>query len=288
MPRVVLHIDCDAFFLQVHYACDPAAQGLRGLPVALYQYQDVFCVSHEARALGVRKHSSPKEALGLLAPAGGHLLHAFMRQYPGPRVWYARYAQFGRRVADYIRRIVGGTGVVERSSVDEVYADVSRRCDGDLEAGVALAEEVCPFQPSVPGPTGSHGPVVKWGTAGSEMAGHMCLSIPRGRACLLEDLLPLFGRPFYGGFRGFGRVQAGSKWAKIPCLGIPSTLVPEWPVCKASWDLWRATLCHDGLTPAYKSSLDRLWPRYGWALCAAPGSRLTVWHTLMVVRLLPL
>jgi hypothetical protein len=37
-PRVILHIDCDSFFLGVHERLDSS---LRGVPVALWQYNDV-------------------------------------------------------------------------------------------------------------------------------------------------------------------------------------------------------------------------------------------------------
>lgn len=85
---MILHLDADTFFLAVHERADPS---LRGLAVALWQYNDVICVSAAARRLGVKKHMHPNQARAILAPVpGGRLVHAFWREWPGPRIWYAR------------------------------------------------------------------------------------------------------------------------------------------------------------------------------------------------------
>ncbi|CAN0257831.1 unnamed protein product, partial [Ectocarpus sp. 12 AP-2014] len=52
-PRVVLHIDLDAFFVQVERSLNPT---LVGKPMVVQQHADIIAVSYEARALGVRKH----------------------------------------------------------------------------------------------------------------------------------------------------------------------------------------------------------------------------------------
>jgi hypothetical protein len=82
----VIHIDADRFFLAVHARDDPSLCD-DVPPVALYQYNDVICASSSARALGVQKHMAPDAARALLVPAGGRLVHAYWRQWPGPRIW---------------------------------------------------------------------------------------------------------------------------------------------------------------------------------------------------------
>ena len=84
----VIHIDADRFFLAVHARNDPSLCDVPDAPpVALYQYNDVICASSSARALGVRKHMAPDAARALLVPAGGRLVHAYWREWPGPRIW---------------------------------------------------------------------------------------------------------------------------------------------------------------------------------------------------------
>ena len=85
----VIHIDADRFFLAVHARDDPSLcdDVPDAPPVALYQYNDVICASSSARALGVQKHMSPDAARALLVPSGGRLVHAYWREWPGPRIW---------------------------------------------------------------------------------------------------------------------------------------------------------------------------------------------------------
>merc|ERR1712185_491187 len=86
--RVILCLDINSFFLAVHERDDAS---LRDVPVALWQYNDVVCANHLARALGVKKHMYPAEARRLIAPRGGRMVHAYWRTWPGPRVWYGPY-----------------------------------------------------------------------------------------------------------------------------------------------------------------------------------------------------
>ena len=89
--RVVLHVDCDEFFLQVHARGDARiAAEVNGRACALVQYNDVICANAAAKAAGVKKHQSPAEVRRKLAP-DGRLLHAYWRKWPGPRVSYQPY-----------------------------------------------------------------------------------------------------------------------------------------------------------------------------------------------------
>ena len=78
--------------LQVHGLVDASLQPLiMGSPCALRQYNDVIAMNAAAKSLGVRKHMLPHVAAAILAPAGGHMIHAFWRKWPGPRVNYRPY-----------------------------------------------------------------------------------------------------------------------------------------------------------------------------------------------------
>ena len=71
----------------MHARRDPTLD-LDNVPVVLWQYQDVICANRAAKALGVKKHMRPDPARALVAPADGKLVHAFCRDWPGPRVRY--------------------------------------------------------------------------------------------------------------------------------------------------------------------------------------------------------
>eukprot|EP00873_Tetraselmis_striata_P016682 jgi/Tetstr1/436946/TSEL_025718.t1 len=143
--RVVLHIDCDEFFLQVHGLLDPRLQALiLGKPCALWQFNDVISINAAAKAAGVRKHMLPQQAAAKLGPAGGHLVHAFWRKWPGPRVNYRHYNAASRSMLTHVAAILadGGGAVVEKASIDEVYVDATGACGGCLAAGGRLGERI--------------------------------------------------------------------------------------------------------------------------------------------------
>lgn len=138
-PRVILHLDVDCFFLAVHRRHDPSLSG----PLVLWQYNDVICVSPEAKAAGVRKHMRPSEAQALVHGIAGQMVHAFSRRWPGPRVWYGPYSAASREVFALLRRAatqrLGEGFVLERASIDEAYLDVSSATAGCLLRGAELA-----------------------------------------------------------------------------------------------------------------------------------------------------
>eukprot|EP00854_Cymbomonas_tetramitiformis_P017946 gene17946-21375_t len=153
--RVVLHVDCDEFFLQVHEMMDPSMRStIRGQACALWQFNDVISMNCAARACGVKKHMTPREARALLAPVRGHLIHAFWRRWPGPRVNYKPYQHASlllfRTLQSLLRSLAAPSGaattaapsVMERTSIDECYIDVTGFCGGSLALGARLAEQV--------------------------------------------------------------------------------------------------------------------------------------------------
>eukprot|EP00439_Symbiodinium_sp_Y106_P041327 s2006_g5.t1 len=66
LEKVILHLDVDCFFLAVHEKYDPSLK--EAGPLVLWQYNDVICISPEAKAAGVKKHMRPSEAQPLVEP----------------------------------------------------------------------------------------------------------------------------------------------------------------------------------------------------------------------------
>lgn len=121
VPRVILHIDMDAFFASVEQRDEPS---LKGRPVIVGSPPDqrgvVAAASYEARVFGVRS-AMPSRTAGRLCPNG-----VFVR----PRM--DRYREESREIF----RLVRETGViVEQVSVDEAYLDAST-----LSADPAMAD----------------------------------------------------------------------------------------------------------------------------------------------------
>ena len=110
-PRVILHLDMDAFFAAVEQRDRP---DLKGLPVIVGgspSSRGVVCAaSYEARRFGVRS-AMPSRTAGRLCPQGVFLT---------PRM--DRYREESRAIFG----LVGASGVeVEQVSVDEAYLDAS-------------------------------------------------------------------------------------------------------------------------------------------------------------------
>lgn len=108
-PRLILHVDMDAFFASVEQLDDPK---LRGRPVIVGGQERgvVAACSYEARAFGVRS-AMPMARARQLCPHG-----AFVA------VRGKRYAQVSRQVMALLDDF---SPVVEQASVDEAYLDVS-------------------------------------------------------------------------------------------------------------------------------------------------------------------
>ena len=117
MPRVIFHLDMDAFFASVEQRDRPE---LRGRPVVVGsppQQRGVVCAaSYEARRFGVRS-AMPSSTAHRLCPNA-----VFIR----PRI--ARYKETSRAIMETIRR----TGaIIEQVSIDEAYLDLSAEIPGD-------------------------------------------------------------------------------------------------------------------------------------------------------------
>ena len=129
MPRVLFHLDMDAFYASVEQRDNPE---LRGQPVIVGAPPDrrgvVCAASYEARPFGVRS-AMPSRTAARLCPKG-----IFVR----PRMDV--YRNESHRIMELIAH-VDEEAVVEQVSVDEAYLDLSSKFEG-MEPDEALAAAV--------------------------------------------------------------------------------------------------------------------------------------------------
>lgn len=133
MPRVIFHLDMDAFYASVEQRDNPALAGKPVIVGAPPTQRGVVCAaSYEARTFGVRS-AMPSSTAKRLCPRG-----VFVR----PRM--DQYREESRR----IMQLVAQSGaVVEQMSIDEAYLDVSALFDAPtpdaaLHASLPLAREL--------------------------------------------------------------------------------------------------------------------------------------------------
>lgn len=112
-PRIIFHVDMNAFFASVEMAEKPY---LRGKPIVISRgdatTRTAICstASYEARRFGVTSGMPLAQARRLcpaLIPVEGH---------------YELYEAYSARMMEYLRSI---TSVIEPASIDEAYLDVS-------------------------------------------------------------------------------------------------------------------------------------------------------------------
>ncbi|SDT85916.1 DNA polymerase-4 [Verrucomicrobium sp. GAS474] len=118
MPRVIFHLDMDAFYASVEQRDHPE---LRGKPVIVGAPPDrrgvVCAASYEARPFGVRS-AMPSRTAARLCPEG-----IFVR----PRM--EAYRDESHRIMEILAS-VDEVAIVEQVSVDEAYLDLSPRFEG--------------------------------------------------------------------------------------------------------------------------------------------------------------
>ncbi|KAK3269906.1 hypothetical protein CYMTET_21673 [Cymbomonas tetramitiformis] len=117
--RVVIHLDVDCFFAQVEQLRRPS---LSGMAICVQQHQDIISVNYRARQAGVKKHMSPAEARQILQRVGGQCVHVYTEK--GARVSYKPYRQMSNALLRLAKQ-VAGVEVIEKASIDEVYATVA-------------------------------------------------------------------------------------------------------------------------------------------------------------------
>jgi DNA polymerase IV len=131
MPRVICHLDMDAFYASIEQRDHPK---LRGKPVIVgsppTQRGVVCAASYEARRFGVRS-AMPSVTAGRLCPKG---------VFVTPRMSY--YRDESRKIMEIVAR----TGaIVEQVSIDEAYLELSATSDDQDEAlyrAVPMAREL--------------------------------------------------------------------------------------------------------------------------------------------------
>lgn len=127
MPRIIFHVDMDAFFASVEQRDNPE---YRGKPLVVGALADqrgvVAAASYEVRKYGVRS-AMPSRTAARLCPSA-----IFVR----PRM--DAYRAESHRIMEIFREL---TPTLEKVSVDEAYLEISDRFP-DLEADDALFQSV--------------------------------------------------------------------------------------------------------------------------------------------------
>ena len=133
MPRVIFHLDMDAFYASVEQRDRPE---LRGQPVIVGAPPSrrgvVAAASYEARKFGVRS-AMPSATAGRLCPKG---------VFVPPRM--EAYRVESRCIMEILAT---SGGIVEQVSIDEAYLDLSAQCEGadvdeSLLLGLPIAREL--------------------------------------------------------------------------------------------------------------------------------------------------
>ena len=133
-PRVIFHMDMDAFYASVEQRDRPEWQGKPVIVGAPPDRRGVVCAaSYEARKFGVRS-AMPSVTAGRLCPDG-----IFVR----PRM--DAYRDESRAIMSLVKTFAGE--LVQQVSVDEAYLEVTDRVppgepDAMLEAALPIAREI--------------------------------------------------------------------------------------------------------------------------------------------------
>ena len=113
-PRAILHVDMDAFFVNVHLLDHPEDAGI---PLAVGGQADergvITSASYEARQFGVRSAMPTAQALRLV---------------PKLKVVGANWTRI-RECSRGVMELLGEYGPLEKMSVDEAYIDLSSTAD---------------------------------------------------------------------------------------------------------------------------------------------------------------
>jgi len=133
VPRVILHLDMDAFYAAIEQRDNPALKGKPVIVGAPASQRGVVCAaSYEAREFGVRS-AMPSATARHLCP-NPVFLQPRMRHY--------------REESNQIMRIVASTGAaVERVSIDEAYLELpnggpEENADEHLNPALAVARQL--------------------------------------------------------------------------------------------------------------------------------------------------
>src|SRR5471032_1873776 len=124
MPRIIFHVDMDAFFASVEQRDNPAYRGKPLIVGAPPDQRGVVCAaSYEARKFKVRS-ALPSRTAAKLCPHG-----IFVR--PRMEVYRAECAA----IMQILRAV---TPIIEKVSVDEAYLELSSAFEGYSDQDAAL------------------------------------------------------------------------------------------------------------------------------------------------------
>ena len=124
MPRVIFHVDMDAFYASIEQRDHPEYRGQPLIVGAPADQRGVVCAaSYEARKFKVRS-AMPSRTAAKLCPQG-----IFVR----PRMDV--YRSESGRIMEILHQV---TPVIEKVSVDEAYLDLSESFDPAMETDAAL------------------------------------------------------------------------------------------------------------------------------------------------------
>lgn len=232
MPRVIFHVDMDAFFASVEQRDDP---GLKGKPVivgAPPNRRGVVCAaSYEARKFGVRS-AMPSRTAQRLCPQG---------VFVSPRM--ERYREESRRIFGILGRY---TPKFEPVSVDEAYMDMSGWVEEGADWDEALKRCVPVAERLKAEIFGESGLTASVGVAGNKFLAKLGSDFrkPDGLTLILESEKVGFLRPLsVRAIHGVGPVTAG----QLEGLGL-----------KTIGDLQDTPLPLEGVLGGYASRLLRL------------------------------
>jgi len=192
MPRVIFHLDMDAFYASVEQRDDPR---LRGKPVIVGAPPDrrgvVCAASYEARAFGVRS-AMPSRTAHRLCPDG-----LFIR--PRMDAYRSESHAIMTRLADF-------GGQIEQVSVDEAYLDMSHHFEEFTpDSALALGRQMKDLVKSERGLSASIG------IASNKLLAKIASdhSKPDGLFCVPDDRKIAFLRPLpASAIHGVGKVTA--------------------------------------------------------------------------------
>src|SRR6476646_10560562 len=111
MPRIIFHLDMDAFFAAIEQRDDPSLAGKPVIVGSPPERRGVVCAaSYEARKFGVRS-AMPSSTAGRLCPNGIFI---------PPRIDF--YRDESRQIMSIVR---ASGGALEQMSIDEAYIELT-------------------------------------------------------------------------------------------------------------------------------------------------------------------
>ncbi|KAJ3389042.1 DNA-directed DNA polymerase eta rad30 [Lobulomyces angularis] len=150
--RVIIHIDLDAFYAQVeHNRLDYP----RDKPLCVLQWNGLLAINYPARKFGIKRHSTPAEALSLCPEVKLVHVATYRNDDPEPRYHDNPHYQTHKVCLDFYRRASAKifevfnqhVSKVQKGSVDEAHFDVTEEVNqliisGDWKDDISEREKI--------------------------------------------------------------------------------------------------------------------------------------------------